>query len=66
MYMNHLYLYMLHFHDILIPHFHIHFYRCKGDHHLEIENFLNKEFGNVYDRFVDNKLSVYCGQGKTK
>ena len=32
----------------------------------EIENLLNKEFTNVCESFVDNKLSVYFREDKTK
>ena len=32
----------------------------------EIENVLNKEFANVCDWFVDNKLSIHFGEDKTK
>ena len=32
----------------------------------EIENVLNKEFANVCDWFVVNKLSVYFGEDRTK
>ena len=32
----------------------------------EIENVLNKEFANVCECFIDNKLSFYFGEGKTK
>ena len=33
---------------------------------MEFENVQNKEFANVCDRFVDNKLSVHFGEDKTK
>ena len=32
----------------------------------KIEKQLNKNFENVYDWFVDNKLSMHFGEGKTK
>ena len=32
----------------------------------EIENILNKEFANVCEWFIDNKLSIYFGEDKTK
>ena len=32
----------------------------------EIEKLLNKDFKNVYDWFVDNKLSIYSGEDETK
>ena len=32
----------------------------------KIENQLNKDFENVYDWFVDNKLSMHFGDDKTK
>ena len=32
----------------------------------KIENQLNKDFENVYDWFVDNKLSMHFGEDKTK
>ena len=32
----------------------------------EIENVLNKEFANVCEWFVDNKLSIHFGEDKTK
>ena len=32
----------------------------------EIENVSNKEFANVCDWFVDNKLSVHFGEDKIK
>ena len=31
-----------------------------------IENFLNKEFTNVCEWFVDNKLSIHFREDKTK
>ena len=38
------------------------------DHHnvTEIEYVLNKQFANVCDCFVDNKLSIHFGENKTK
>ena len=33
---------------------------------MEIENALNKEFANVCDWFVDNKLSIHFGEDRTK
>lgn len=32
----------------------------------EIDKILNEDFGNIYDGFVDNKLSLYFGDNKTK
>ena len=32
----------------------------------EIEKQLNKEFENIYDWFVDNKLSIHFGKDNTK
>ena len=32
----------------------------------EIENQLNEDFCNICDWFVDNKLSIYSGEDKTK
>ena len=32
----------------------------------EIENILNKEFANVCEWFVDNKMSIHFGENKTK
>ena len=32
----------------------------------EIEKQLNKEFENIYDWFVDNKLSIHSGEDNTK
>ena len=32
----------------------------------EIEKQLNKEFENIYDWFVDNKLSIHFGEDNTK
>ena len=32
----------------------------------EIEKHLNKDFENICDRFVDNKLSIHFGEDKTK
>ena len=31
-----------------------------------IENVLNKEFSILYQWFIDNKLSIHCGEDKTK
>ena len=31
-----------------------------------IEHQLNRHFSNIYDWFVDNKLSIYFGEDKTK
>ena len=39
---------------------------CQHKDVTEIEIVLNKEFTNVCDWFVDNKLSTYFGEGKTK
>ena len=33
---------------------------------MEIENVLSKEFANVCDWFVDNKLTIHFGEDKTK
>ena len=33
---------------------------------MGIENVFNKEFANVCDWSVDNKLSIYFGEDKTK
>ena len=32
----------------------------------EIDKILNKDFGNIYDGFGDNKLSLRFGEDKTK
>ena len=32
----------------------------------EIEKWLNKDFKSVFDRFLDNKLSIYFGEDKAK
>ena len=32
----------------------------------EIEKQLNKDFENICDWFVDNKISIHFGEGKTK
>ena len=32
----------------------------------DIEKQLNKEFANIWDWFVDNKLSIHFGEDKTK
>ena len=32
----------------------------------EIEKWLNKDFKNVFDRFLYNKLSIYFGEDKAK
>ena len=39
---------------------------CQQKDVTEIENVLSKEFANVFDWFVDNKLSVHDGEDKTK
>ena len=31
----------------------------------DIENQLNEVFGNIWDKFVDNKLSIHFGKGET-
>ena len=31
----------------------------------DIENQLNEDFGNICDKFVDNKLSIHFGKGET-
>ena len=35
---------------------------CQHKHVTEIKNVLNKEFANVCDWFVDNKLSIHFGE----
>ena len=32
----------------------------------EVENVLNKDFVNVHEWFIDNKLSIYVGEDKNK
>ena len=32
----------------------------------DIERQLNEDFANICDWFVDNKLSIHCGEDKTK
>ena len=32
----------------------------------KIKNVLNKKFANVWDWFVDNKLSIHFGEDKTE
>ena len=32
----------------------------------EIQKLLNSDFENIYDWFLDNKLSIHFGEGKTK
>ena len=39
---------------------------CQHKDVTEIENVLNKEFANVWDWFVDNKLSINFGEDKTQ
>ena len=39
---------------------------CQHRDVRESKNVLNKEFANVCDWFVDNKLSIHFGEGKTK
>ena len=39
---------------------------CQHKDVTEIENVWNKEFANVCDWFVDNKLSIHFGEDKTK
>ena len=39
---------------------------CQHKDVTEIENVLNKEFANVCDWFIDNKLSIHFGEDKTK
>ena len=39
---------------------------CQQKHVPEMENVLNKEFVNVCDWFVDNKLSIHFGEDKIK
>ena len=39
---------------------------CQHKDVTEIENALNKEFANVCDWFVDNKLSIHFGEDRTK
>ena len=35
-------------------------------HVTEIEKYLNNDFSNLCEWFLDNKLSIYFGEGKTK
>ena len=39
---------------------------CQHKDVTEIENVLNKEFANICDWFVDNKLSIHFGEDKAK
>ena len=39
---------------------------CQYKDVTEIENVLNKEFANAHDWFLDNKVSFYFGEDKTK
>ena len=39
---------------------------CKGKRIHKIEDILNEEFPTFCKSFVDNKLSIYFGKGKTK
>ena len=39
---------------------------CQYKDVTEIENVLNKDFVNVCDWLVDNKLSIHFGEDKTK
>ena len=39
---------------------------CTNTDVEEIEKQLNKDFANICDRFVDNKLSIHFGEDKTK
>ena len=39
---------------------------CQDKDVTEIENVLNKEFANVCDWFIDNRLSVHFSEDKTK
>ena len=39
---------------------------CQHEYIKETEKQLNKDFENIYDWFVDNKLSIYFGNDKTK
>ena len=39
---------------------------CQHKYVTEIENALNKEFANVCDWFIDNKLSIQFGENKKK
>ena len=39
---------------------------CQHKDVTEIENVLNKEFANVCNWFVDNKLSIHFGEDETK
>ena len=42
---------------------------CFIDHHRDVEKIekqLNKDFWNVCDWFVDNKLRIHFGEDKTK
>ena len=67
-------LFLLYINDIpqALSNTHAHLYAddtsifCQHEDVTEIENVLNKEFANVYDWFVDNKLSIHFGEDKTK
>ena len=39
---------------------------CQHKNVIDIENALNKEFVNLCDWFVDNKLSIHFGEDETK
>ena len=39
---------------------------CQHKDINEIENRLNEDFCNICDCLVDNKLSIHCGEDKTK
>ena len=39
---------------------------CQHKHIAIIEKIFNEDFENIYDWFVDNKLSIYFGDDKTK
>ena len=39
---------------------------CQHNDINEIENQLNVDFSNICDWFVDNKLSIFFGEDKTK
>ena len=67
-------LFLLYINDILqaLPNTHRYLYAddtsifCKHKDVTKIENVLNKEFADVCDWFVDNKLSIHIGEDKTK
>ena len=44
----------------------MYFIVCQHKHVSKIEHNLNKNFSNICDWFVDNKLSIHFGEDKTK